>query len=56
MKLFLTKILVAFGLVSFFKGTFDEFKANASESSSSAAAADRSETMGGRTGGCGKCN
>jgi hypothetical protein len=55
MKLFLTKILVAFGLVSFFKGTFDEFKANASESSSTSAT-DRSETMGGRTGGCGKCN
>ncbi len=55
MKLFLTRILVAFGIVSLFKGTFDEFKVYANESSSSAAA-DRSETMGGRTGGCGKCN
>jgi hypothetical protein len=55
MKLFLTKILMVLGIVSFFKGTFGEFKTYASESSSSSTA-DRSETMGGRTGGCGKCD
>ena len=55
MKYLLTRFLVALGLVSFFKGTTNHFEAHASEGSSSSSPA-ACETMGGRTGGCGKCN
>lgn len=53
MKILLTKILIALGLISFFNGTTNHFKVHASESGekSSAGACD---TVGGKTEGCGK--
>lgn len=55
MKFLLTRVFVTLGFLSFFGGAANHFKAHAKESSA-ASSAQASDTMGGRTGGCGKCN
>ncbi|HXH29535.1 MAG TPA: hypothetical protein VNJ01_01870 [Bacteriovoracaceae bacterium] len=55
MKSLVARVLIALGFLTFFKGTFSHFEANAKEGSTSSSAG-RSDTMGGRSGGCGKCN
>ncbi len=55
MKFLLSRLLVTLGLFSFFGGTANHFKAYAKESSSSSSA-QGTDTMGGKTDGCGKSN
>ncbi len=55
MKKFLIKILVSLGFLSFFKGVSGQFETHARNESSNTAQS-FSDTMGGKTGGCGKCD
>lgn len=53
-KNFIIKLLITFGVISFFKGTSEDFKVHAREQSGNSAALRSDSGMGGRTGGCGK--
>lgn len=54
MKILFIRFLVSFGLITFFQGTSQHFEAQAKENGSSVAPAGCGDTMGGRSGGCGK--
>lgn len=54
MKFLLTRLFVILGFATFFSGSSDFIKANAKESSVSSEGAS-CDTMGGRTGACGRC-
>lgn len=53
MKILLSRILIALGLVSIFEGTSKQFQVHAKESSGASAQASDSP-MGGKCDGCGK--
>jgi hypothetical protein len=55
MKNFLIKILVSLGLISVFKGISGQFESHAGTESNNLSQR-VCDTMGGKTGGCHKCN